>query len=153
MSTREQFARREMLEQNPELLKEVEGLPLEWDGIGSESSKHVKPATPPTLLLGTVEGFIRRFSVLPNTAYLPVAIWTIATHTANSFDCFPYLALFSPAKRCGKTRLLEVLEQLVSSPWRGTAPSPAALYRMLAQGPTLLLDEIEMFSRKDKSEW
>src|ERR1017187_9355664 len=152
MSMREQHARRELLEQNPELLRKVEGLPIEWDEIGSETSEQVKPATTPTPLLGSVEGFIRRFSVLPNAAYLPVAIWTIATHTANSFDCFPYLALFSPAKRCGKTRLLEVLDQLALNPWRGTAPSPAALYRMLAEGPTLLLDEIEMFSRKDKSE-
>src|ERR1035441_9083037 len=121
MSTHEQFARREMLEQNPELLRKVEGLPLEWDGINSESPRQVNPATAPTALLGAVEGFIRRFSVLPTDAYLPVAIWTIATHTAHSFDCFPYLALFSPAKRCGKTRLLEVLDQLALNPWRGTA--------------------------------
>ena len=152
MSTREQHARLELLEQNPELLSKVEGLPLEWDGMISETSEQANPATAPTQLLGSVEGFIRRFSVLPNAAYLAVAVWTIATHTAKSFDCFPYLALFSPAKRCGKTRLLEGLEQLVSNPWRGTAPTPAALYRMLAEGPTLLLDEIEMFNRKDKSE-
>src|SRR5271166_4123670 len=152
MSTSEQHARRELLGQNPQLLREVEGLTLERDGINSEASGQVKSATAPTPLLGSVEVFVRRFSVLPNAAYLPVAIWTIATHLAKNFDCFPYLALFSPAKRCGKTRLLEVLEQLVSNPGRGTAPSPAALYRMLAEGPTLLLDEIEMFSRKDKSE-
>jgi len=152
VSAHEQHARRELLEQNPELLREVERLTLDCRDISSETPEHVSPATAPTPLLVSVEGFIRRFSVLPNAAYLPVAIWAIATHTANSFDCFPYLALFSPTKECVKTRLLEVLEQLVSNSWRGTAPSPAALYRMLAEGPTLLLDEIEMFNRKDKSE-
>jgi len=122
--------------------------PPTWDDLGNES----QPQNIPASMLTSVERFVRRFSVLPDAAYLTAAIWTIATHTAKSFDCFPYLALFSPAKRCGKTRLLEVLDQLVSNPWRGTAPSPAALYRMLSQGPTLLLDEVEMFSRKDKSE-
>src|SRR5208337_4438879 len=46
MTTREQFARRELLEQNPELLRKVEGLPLEWDG--SESSERGKPASDST---------------------------------------------------------------------------------------------------------
>src|SRR5262249_54614804 len=58
----------------------------------------------------------------------------------------------SAAKRCGKTRLAEVLELLVRRPWRGTAPSPAALYRMLEGAPTLLLDETEVFNAKNKSE-
>lgn len=102
--------------------------------------------------VAAVEAFIRRFVVLPEAAYLPVAIWIIATHAAQHFDCFPYLALLSPAKRCGKTRLLEVLETLVCGPWRGTAPTPAALYRMMAAAPTLLLDEVEAFNSKNKSE-
>ncbi len=103
-------------------------------------------------LVGEVEQFIRRFVVLPEDAYLPVAIWIISTHAAQHFDCFPYIALLSPAKRCGKTRLLEVLETMVNHPWRGTAPTPAALYRMMIEAPTLLLDEVEAFNSKNKSE-
>jgi hypothetical protein len=45
-----------------------------------------------------------------------------------------------------------VLEALVRDPWRGTAPSPAALYRMLQKNPTLLLDEVEAFNGRNKSE-
>jgi hypothetical protein len=103
-------------------------------------------------LVSHLEQYFRRFLILPAHAYLPVTIWTLATHGAKTFDCFPYLAILSPTKRSGKTRLMEVSELFVSQPWRGTAPSVAALYRMLAEGPTLLLDEVEMFSRKDKSE-
>jgi hypothetical protein len=99
-----------------------------------------------------VENYIRRYVVLPERAYLPMALWTIATYMPRSFECFPYLALFSPAKGCGKTRLLEVLEVLASRPWRGTAPTPAALYRMMANCPTLLLDEVEVLNGKNKSE-
>jgi hypothetical protein len=103
-------------------------------------------------LLSVLEGYIRRYVVLPAAAYLPIALWAIATHTAERFDCFPYLALISAAKRSGKTRLAEVLETLVRRPWRGTAPSPAALYRMLEQAPTLMLDEVEALNGKNKSE-
>jgi|ERR1039458_1429087 hypothetical protein len=54
MSTREQFARREMLEQNPELLRKVEGLPLEWDDSeeqavrATETPAQAKPASDST---------------------------------------------------------------------------------------------------------
>jgi hypothetical protein len=90
--------------------------------------------------------------VLPEPAYLPVALWADATHASPRFDCFPYLAALSAAKRSGKTRLAEVLELLVRRPWRGTAPSPAALYRMLEGAPTLLLDEVEALNGRNKSE-
>jgi len=76
----------------------------------------------------------------------------MATHLANAFDAFPYIALVSPAKRCGKTRVLEVLELLCAKSWRGTSPTSAALYRMMADCPTLLLDEVEALNAKKPSE-
>src|SRR5262249_4740205 len=94
----------------------------------------------------------QRYVVLPAATYLAAALWAIATHAAEQFDCYPYLALVSAVKRSGKTRLAEVLETLVCRPWRGTAPTPAALFRMLEQAPTLLLDEVEAFNGKSKSE-
>jgi hypothetical protein len=109
-------------------------------------------AADPARMVSDIEQFIRRFVVLPVVVYLPLAIWIIATYLAGLFDCFPYLALLSPAKRCGKTRLLEVLETLVYLAWRGTAPTAAALFRMMADGPTLLLDEVEALGAKNKSE-
>jgi hypothetical protein len=103
-------------------------------------------------LLSGVEQFIRRYVILPAAAYLPTALWAIATHAVEQFDAFPYVALLSAAKRSGKTRLMEVLEPLVRKPWRGTAPSLAALFRKLATAPTLMLDEVEAFNGKSKSE-
>jgi hypothetical protein len=92
----------------------------------------------PCEVAGDTEQYIRRYLVLPAAAYLAVTLWIIATHAVQTFDCFPYIAAVSAAKRSGKTRLAEVLEVLVRRPWRGTAPSPAALYRMLDGAPTLL---------------
>jgi hypothetical protein len=116
-----------------------------------------KPLVSPAIedgvkLLEEIERYLRRYLILPAHAYLAIALWALATHAVLTFDCFPYIAAVSAAKRSGKTRLAEVLELLVRKPWRGTAPSPAALYRMLEGAPTLLLDETEALNGKSKSE-
>lgn len=117
-------------------------------------SGRTAPKTSPDVssLIADIERYIRRYVVLPEAGYLPMALWVAATHAALRFDCFPYVAVVSAAKRSGKTRLMEALETLARKPWRGTAPSPAALYRMLEGAPTLLLDEIEALNGKNKSE-
>ncbi len=94
-------------------------------------------------ILADVESFLKRFVVLPEVAYLVVAVWCLATHLAAEFAVFPYLNLNSPEKRCGKTRVLEVLELLCARPYLGVAPSPAALFRSMQDCPTLLLDEVD----------
>lgn len=165
MSAQEEYLRRHLFEKDPNLLYRLDEItaPTADDGgrlpPGSPSASPAadcgndpQPMCDAGQMISQAEGYIRRYCVLPDAAYLPVTIWVIATHAAQNFDCFPYLALFSPAKRCGKTRLLEVLEQIVFGPWRGTAPTPATLYRMMAESPTLLLDEVEVLNGRNKSE-
>jgi hypothetical protein len=97
----------------------------------------------PAEVIAEIEQLLRRFVVIPEAAYLIVALWIIATHCADLFDVFPYLNLRSPVKRCGKTRLLELMQPLVSNGWMVVCPSVAAVFRMMKDGPTLLLDEVE----------
>jgi hypothetical protein len=106
-------------------------------------------------LLNVIDGaesFIRRFCILPEAAYLPLATWAVATHVPLAFDAIPYIALLSPVKRCGKTRLLEVLELLCAKPQRVTTVSSASLFRMMEDVPTLLLDEVEALGNNKPSE-
>jgi hypothetical protein len=104
-------------------------------------------------VLAAVEVLITRYVVLPAPARLAVTLWAITTHVADCFDSFPYLSLSSPLPRCGKTRVLEMLELLCARPWRGTAPTEAALFRYIeANQPTLLLDEVEGLAGKKTSE-
>jgi Protein of unknown function (DUF3631) len=112
------------------------------------------PISAPQLadVISATETFIRRFCILPVLVYLPLAVWVVATYVSNAFDTFPYVALLSPAKRCGKTRVLEVLELICARAWRGTSPTSAALYRMMGTSPTLLLDEMEPLRGKQVSE-
>lgn len=104
-------------------------------------------------LLRDVEAFFRRFVVLPEACYLPLAAWSLATHVFEMFHAFGYVALQSPVRGCGKTRVLEVLECVCVRPWRVNSVTPAVIFRKIGAGrPTLLLDEIEILNGKQKSE-
>jgi hypothetical protein len=119
--------------------------------VGPEMAAELNLPQPPNVI-AEAERVIRRYAILPEVAYLPLATWTVAAYAPEVFDAFPYIALVSPAKRCGKTRVLEILEALIKNAWRGTSPTSAALYRMMADTPTLLLDEVEALRGKQVSE-
>jgi hypothetical protein len=104
-------------------------------------------------LLGDVEKLFKRFFVLPAPCYLPLALWALATHIFEMFHAFGYVALQSPVRGCGKTRVLEVLEYVCARPWRVHSITPAVIFRKIGGSkPTLLLDEIEILDSKQKSE-
>lgn len=102
-----------------------------------------------TELLHDIENFISRFAVLPPGALLPTSLWVLGTHCFDAFETFPYLALLSPEKGCGKTRTTEILEQIVAEPVRAVCISEAALFRLVEdKKPTLILDEAEGLTGK-----
>jgi len=110
------------------------------DSISINDAEIIKP----TELLAAIEKFFRRFCVMPDHAYFPVAVWALATHSIEIFDTFGYLALTSPVKGCGKTRVLEVLNLLCRQPEMCACVTPASLFRMLREMPTVLIDEMDL---------
>ncbi len=96
----------------------------------------------PAQLLDSIKAFIRKYVVLTNQQAIAVALWVAHTHAFEAAECTPYLHAGSAEKRCGKTRLLEVLELLVAAPWFTGRTSAAVLPRKIDRDrPTLLLDE------------
>src|SRR6266508_4203186 len=97
------------------------------------------------VLLQDVALFERRFVVLNDRQTDALALWTAHTHAFEAADTTPYVDVTSPLKRCGKTRLLEVLELLVRQPMPTANISDAALFRAVAElTPTLMLDEADV---------
>lgn len=95
-------------------------------------------------LIDDVVEFLARYVVMSEDEGLAVALWIIHTHCIEHFEQTPYLAVTSPEKQCGKSRLLETLELLVARPWMAITPSEAVVYRNVhATRPTLLLDEVD----------
>lgn len=95
-------------------------------------------------LVAALTGFIRSYVVMTEAQTLVVALWVIHTHCVEAFQQTPYLAVTSPEKQCGKSRLMEILNLLVARPWPAVLPSEAVLYRHVsATRPTLLFDEVD----------
>jgi hypothetical protein len=97
-------------------------------------------------LLDRLRGVLDRYVVLPTTeAGDAVALWIAATHVQPAWAHAPRLVIRAPEKRCGKSRLLDVVEGTCHRPLITVNASPAAVYRSLGTDdpPTLLIDEAD----------
>jgi hypothetical protein len=95
-------------------------------------------------LLDTIEVFIRRFVIVDEAQATALALWVIHTWTIAAAHATPYLFVTSAEAECGKTRLLEVLRELVRAALSTMNISDAALFRAIeTRQPTLFFDEID----------
>ena len=75
-----------------------------------------------------------------------LALWILHTYVLDAADTTPRLALLSPQKRCGKTKVLDLLFHLVQRPLATSNVTAAALFRAIdACRPTALIDEVDTF--------
>ena len=110
-------------------------------------------------ILTTLEGIYGKYLALDAGLPLVLALWTLATHVFDCFDAFPYLAITSPTKRCGKTRLAEIVELYCANGLRTVGATSAAMFRSIQSQTlahktlTLIMDEAEVLGTKgDRSE-
>jgi Protein of unknown function (DUF3631) len=112
--------------------------------IKSEQTAAPTPRTRRNRLVDDVMAFIRKYVVLSSEQCRVTALWVVHTHCVQYVEQTPYLAVTSPEKRCGKSRLLETVELLSARPWNVVLPSEAVVYRKVdLDMPTLLLDEVD----------
>lgn len=127
--------------------------------IGPEAATLEAPP-PPALAeaLAGVERFPRQYVVFArHETIVAVVLWVAHSHVIELADATPYLAISSPEKQSGKTRLLECLGLLAHGcPGIVITPTAATIYRSLEASPgaTLLLDELDAVfrDRSDKYE-
>jgi hypothetical protein len=96
-------------------------------------------------LLDELRAQISKFVILPSGQALDaVTLWVAATHLQPAWQHAPRLAVVGPAKRCGKSRLLDVLTETVHEPMLTINTTPAAVFRSITEEPpTLLVDEAD----------
>lgn len=98
-------------------------------------------------MLDELQEFIRRFVIVDAHALVAIALWVVFTHCFEIAETSPRLAILSPVKRCGKTRLLDLLELLCPSAVGASNLSPSAIFRTIdAERCTLLIDEADTFT-------
>ncbi|MYR57553.1 DUF3631 domain-containing protein [Streptomyces sp. SID625] len=96
-------------------------------------------------LLDELRQAIARYVILPSSdALTAVTLWVAATHIQPALHHAPRLAVVGPAKRCGKSRLLDVITETVREPLITVNTSPAVVFRAIGDDPpTLLVDEAD----------
>jgi hypothetical protein len=99
-------------------------------------------------LLDQVEAAICSYVVLPSDhTAAAVVLWIAATHAVPAWNTAPRLVIKAPEKRCGKSRLLDLIEALCHRPILTANASPSAVYRSIGEypsdPPTLLIDEAD----------
>ena len=97
-------------------------------------------------VLDQLHAILTRYVILPSPeAAIAVALWTAATHAQQSWAHAPRLVIRAPEKRCGKSRLLDIIEGTCHAPLITVNASPAAVYRAIGGDvpPTLLVDEAD----------
>jgi hypothetical protein len=130
-------------------------LATEWPEIATPvTQQQTQPAVTLADLLDSICAFLQLHIVFSSPAQpLVIAVWIAHTWVLDAFDYTPYLHVWSPEKRCGKTKLLDCLELLVRKLWRAVSPSEAVLYRKIeCDQPTLLLDEVDTVFSGNKDE-
>jgi hypothetical protein len=96
-------------------------------------------------LLAELRQAFTRYVVFPSPqAADAVTLWTAATHAQPAWEHAPRLAVVSPLKRCGKSRLLDVVAETCHAPLITINATIAAVVRSIGQDPpTLLVDEAD----------
>ncbi|GII91147.1 DUF3631 domain-containing protein [Sinosporangium siamense] len=96
-------------------------------------------------LLDRLRAALIRYVILPSAeAADAVTLWIAATHAQPAWAHAPRLVIRGPEKRCGKSRLLDVVEATCHEPFITVNSSSAAVYRSITEDPpTMLVDEAD----------
>ena len=122
------------------------GAPLVYDEI-EPWDERVNGAT----LLTELSREIGAYVVMDRVQRDAVALWVVFAHAHDFFICAALLIILSPTKRCGKTKLQEVLAKLVPRPQTMSGVSAAALAQLVEKHrPTVLIDEFDAAARGNR---
>jgi len=61
-------------------------------------------------LLDGIRKIFERYVILPAGAAVMLALWILHTYTLDANEQTPYVAITSPEKRCGKSRVLQIMQ-------------------------------------------
>lgn len=96
-------------------------------------------------LLDRLRAALTRYVSLPSLETADaIALWIAATHAQPAWAHAPRLVIRGPEKRCGKSRLLDIVEATCHNPFITVNSSSAAVYRSISDDPpTVLVDEAD----------
>ena len=97
-------------------------------------------------LLGQIRLAVLRHVVMSQSQATIVALWVIHAHAFECWRHSPRLGVTAPERGCGKSTVLDVLEQLTPRAIKTENLSTATMFRVVdGYRPTLLIDEFDTF--------
>lgn len=91
-----------------------------------------------------IRATLARYIVMPEPYLDFLPIWVAHTYCLDVLQLTPYLVIYSPTMRSGKTRLLEILEQFTWKGWLVSDLSGPSIFRKLKEERvTMLIDEAD----------
>jgi len=104
-------------------------------------------------VLDELRAFVRRFVLVDAHDLVAIVLWVAFSHAFEIAETSPRLAITSPIKRCGKTRLIEILLMLCPRAVSSSNMSTNSVFRVIdAAHPTLFIDEADTLRANDKDE-
>ena len=117
--------------------------------------RQVEPSTEPVdgeQLLDDIFAAVKRYVIADDATLHAATLWAVHTWLMDVWTVSPIANVTAPDMRCGKTLLLQVLDELVCRPLATSNITPAALYRAMDEWhPTLLIDEVDSFLKGNDS--
>jgi hypothetical protein len=102
-------------------------------------------------LVNNMTATIKKHVVLTDEQSLAVALWVLHAHAFEFADISARLHIASPAPRCGKTTLLDLISEMVPKSVRTENLSLAVTFRLIEMyQPTLLIDEADAFLKENE---
>lgn len=93
------------------------------------------------------------YSILPEHGSTAIALWLLFAHALDAFWIAPLLSIESPERRCGKSKLLDLIELLAPRGYMSGNMSVATTFRVCDERkPTFVWDEVKRFITPDKVE-
>ena len=126
---------------------EPDKIPLPPEPLSDYEPDHREPilVDGAELLDKLLATFVRYVALPDHHSAVAVTLWTAATHALPAFEFAPRLVATSPEKRCGKTRLLDIIAGTCHKPLAMVNTTVAAIFRSIGNDhpPTLVIDEAD----------
>jgi hypothetical protein len=119
-----------------------------------EFSKVCPKETPLGKTLDQIVEYLNRYTCFANEEQaVACALWAAHTHVFEEFQYTPYLHIFAPEPRCGKTNLMESIGFVSARQIKIGQSSDSAFFREVDEKrPTLLWDEVDnLFRDNDRT--
>lgn len=94
-------------------------------------------------LFDTVHNCFKRYVQVQPHEHVAFTLWGFHAHVFNQFQHTPRLAVLGPIQEVGKSTVFQILNELVPRPRFWIDPTPATLFRVIEEKPTLLIDEAD----------